>query len=320
MTQEILKVEEKAIIAGNSFSKKLVADWLDFNADKSPLTVKAYSRAVTTFLGYLADNGIKEPSRRDVINYREKLCSSKKLSTARLYVTAVKTFSKWLAQNKLYPDFAAGVETPKLDEEAEEHSREPLTLDEAKKVLRSFEGIDEKTLRDKCILRIMLNCGLRSVEVVRLDSTDFERRHGKIFIRVWGKARKGKTAKVQVSKVVYDMIQNYLDARGAKREKGEPLFVSTANRNRGQRLQTQTISRMAKEVFKSVGIDSPYVTCHSCRHFAITQMLLAGVDLEAVRQIARHKSSNTTQIYRHDVTAVNNIGVSILSDLLDQTA
>ena len=99
-------------------------------------------------------------------------------------MTAVKVFSKWLASKGLYLDFAAGVGTPKLDEEAETHSREALTLDEAKTVLNSFKGTDEKTLRDKLIMRLMLNCGLRSVEVTRLDTTDIEKRHGKTFLRI----------------------------------------------------------------------------------------------------------------------------------------
>ena len=78
------------IEVGSSFSEDLVADWLAFNADKAEATVKTYSRAIGNFLSWLADNGIKNPCREDVIKYRAELCSSKKISTARLYTTAVK--------------------------------------------------------------------------------------------------------------------------------------------------------------------------------------------------------------------------------------
>lgn len=312
-------VNETVIVeVGNSFSENLVADWLAFNADKAEATVRTYSKAIGNFFGWLAANGIKNPCRDDVIRYRDSLSTSKKISTARLYTTAVKVFSKWLASKGLYLDFAAGVGTPKLDEDAETHSREALTLSEAKDVLNSFKGkSDEKSLRDALILRIMLNCGLRSIEICRLDVTDIEKRHGKIFIRVWGKGRKGKTARVEISKTVYEMILNYLNARGSKREKGEPMFVSTANRNRGERLQTQTISRLAKKTFRAVGIDSPTVTCHSCRHFAATQLLKSGVDIERVRRLLRHKNSATTQIYRHDIEESTDTTIQTLSDLLD---
>ena len=316
MTVGTIETANAAVI-GNSFSEALAADWLAFNADKKAATVMTYGKAIKNFFGWLSDNGIKNPSRNDVIAYRESLCSSKKISTSRLYLTAVKVFSKWLASKGLYLDFAAGVGTPKLDEEADTHSRESLTLTEAKDVLNSFSGTDEKTLRDKLIMRLMLNCGLRSVEVTRLDTTDIEKRHGKTFLRIWGKGRSAKTARVEISKTVYDMILDYLHVRGAKFKAGEPMFTSTANRNRGQRLQTQSISKLAKRTFRAVGIDSPYITCHSCRHFCATQLLLEGTDLARVQKLLRHKSASTTAIYRHDISERNDNTVQTLSDLLD---
>lgn len=317
MTMEIMKVEDKAVVVSNPFNAAVVADWLDFNRDKAPATVRTYSKAIGSFLAWLADKNITRPNRNAVIDYRDELCRSKKINTARLYTSAVKIFSKWIASAGLYVDFAAGIKTPALDEESETHSREALTLDEAHAVLDSFTGTNEKSLRDKLILRLMLNCGLRSVEVTRLDTTDFEKRHGKTFLKIWGKGRKGKTARVEVSKKVYDMILDYLSARGAKFKAGEPMFTSTANRNRGARLSTQSVSKIAKATFRNVGIDTPTITCHSCRHTFATVALLNGVSIEKVQKILRHKSATTTGIYRHDITAANNDGVQIVSNLLD---
>lgn len=320
MTTTSLQVrtpEAMAVTADISLSAALVADWLNFNADKAEATRKTYSKALEHFYRWLSDNNVTAPRREDVIAYREALCATKKVSTARLYLTAVKIFARWLASRNLFPNFADGVKAPSLAEEADTHSREALTLDEAKQVLASFKGNDVKTLRDKLIMRLMLNCGLRSIEIVRLDATDIERRHGKIFLKVWGKGRKGKTARVEISKTIYNLILDYLNARGSKRLAGEPMFTSTARRNFGQRLQTQSISRLAKRTFRAVGIDATTVTCHSCRHTAATLMLLNGVDVSKVQRILRHRNPATTEIYRHDITAATNDGVQILSDLLD---
>ena len=320
MDLQVVTVENTAavsVVNHFSFSERLIFDWLKFNADKSAETVKTYNKALKNFFSFLKANSITAPCRDDVIRYRDELRATKSVGTAKLYLTAVKIFSRWLASTGSYPNFADGVKAPKRDEADETHTREALTLDEAKQVLNSFSGTSEKTLRDKLIMRLMLNCGLRSVEVVRLDSTDIERRHGKIFLKVWGKGRSGKTARVEISKTIYDMILDYLNTRGAKCKTGEPMFTSTSNRNRGQRLQTQTVSRLAKKIFRSVGIDSPTVTCHSCRHTAATVMLLNGVDISKVQKILRHKSATTTEVYRHDITAANNDGVAILSGLLD---
>lgn len=314
---QVMTKEPAAVTNNFSLSESLVADWLAFNADKAEATRKTYCKALEHFLRWLNDNNVMAPRREDVIAYRDFLCETKKVSTARLYLTAVKIFSRWLASRNLYPNFADGVAAPSLAELADTHSREALTLDEAKQVLSSFKGNDEKTLRDKLIMRLMLNCGLRSIEIIRLDATDIERRHGKIFLKIWGKGRKGKTARVEISKTIFDMILDYLNLRGSKRLAGEPMFTSTARRNFGQRLQTQSISRLAKKTFRSVGIDASTVTCHSCRHTAATLMLLNGVDVAKVQKILRHRNPSTTEIYRHDITADTNDGVQILSDLLD---
>ena len=308
---------EAAVVVDSSLSQSLVADWLSFNSDKAEATRKTYSKALENFFAWLAQNEISTPRRENIISYRDDLCSTKKVSTARLYLTAVKIFFRWLSSKNLYPNVADSVKAPSLAELAETHSREALTLDEAKQVLFSFKGKDIKTLRDKAIMRLMLNCGLRSIEIIRLDAQDIERRHGKIFLKVWGKGRAGKTARVEISKTVYNMILDYLNARGSKRMKGEPMFLSTANRNHGQRLQTQSISRLAKKTFRSCGIDASTVTCHSCRHTAATLMIQNGVDVAKVQRILRHRNPATTEIYRHDITAASNDGVQILSDLLD---
>lgn len=314
------------VVVGN-FNEKFAQDWLDFNAGKAAATVRTYGRAIGSFLRWNVEHGIKNPARADVINYRDELCASKAPATARLYVVAVKNLFKWLAAEGKYLNVADGVALPKLDDdETDCHKREALTLEEAKTVLSSFKGKKtEKDLRDALILRLMLNCGLRSIEIVRLDATDIEKRHGKtgekIFLKVWGKGRKGKTARVEVSKSVYNQILDYLNARGSKRAKGEPMFTSTARRNFGQRLSTKSISRMAKETFRNVGIDSALVSCHSCRHFAATQALLEGVDIARVQRfLMRHKSVETTQVYRHDIERATDNTVQILSDLLDAVA
>lgn len=105
-------------------------------------------------------------------------------------MTIAKKFFRWLASQCLYPNVADGVKLPKLP--TEEHAHDALTLDEAKATLATFKGKSEKDLRDKAIMAIMLNCGLRSVEVVRLDLGDIEKRRGVWVVNVRGKGQTGK--------------------------------------------------------------------------------------------------------------------------------
>lgn len=316
MTTEITKVEGTAAVVDNvnPFNcKSIVEDWIQY-CDVQPCTQKTYDKAVQSFAGYLRDNAIKAPTREDVISYRDSLLADGyKVSSVRLYLTITKKFFRWLASKGLYLNVADGVKLPATT--TEEHAHDALTLEEARQTLSFFAGKSEKELRDKAIMALMLNSGLRSVEVVRLDLGDLEKRKGLWFIRIHGKARAGKVDDVQISEPVKAMIDEYLSVR-PRGKKGTPMFISTARRNLGARLQTQTVSRLAKETFKQIGIDSERVTCHSCRATAVTLMLQAGVPIREVQRVVRHRSASTTEIYANDLDKFNNRGVATLSKLL----
>ena len=311
---KIMTVESSAAVVANTpFSASIVADWIAF-CDVQTATQKTYDKAVQNFVNYLKSNGIVQPQREDVINYRDRLLADGyKVSSVRLYMTICKKFFRWLSSRSIYPNVADGVKLPAMP--TDEHARDALTLEEAKQAISSFTGKSEMELRDKAIMALMLNCGLRSIEIVRLDVGDIEKRRGQWFIKVHGKARAGKTDSVQISAALKKFVDDYLSIRAGVK-KGTPLFVSIANRNHGARLETQSISRLAKRVFARIGIESDRVTCHSCRHSAATLMLQAGVPIRQVQRVLRHRSAVTTEIYSHDLDAFSNRGVQILSNLL----
>lgn len=306
-----MTIQENSNLIQAEFNTNFVDEWIRF-CDVKPETQKTYLKSVKQFYIFLRVQGISSPCRDDVIAFRDSLLQSCNPTTARLYLTAVKMFVRWLASKGVCANFADNIKGVKVPTT---HNRDALTAAESKQVLKSFKGNDVKTLRDKCVMTLMMTCGLRSIEVVRLDCGDIEKRQGKIFIRVHGKARDGKVDKVQLPPQVYKLIQDYLKLRG-KVKADEPLFTALSNRNKNQRLQTQTISRLAKKSFQNVGIDSPRITCHSCRHSAATNMLLAGVDIAKVQQILRHRNPATTQIYRHDLDEMQNDGTIIAADML----
>ena len=310
-------VEAKAAVVDNSnpFSKATFAEWIEF-CDVQPATQKTYNKAVENFAAFLVAADITQPARRDIENYRDALIGSGnyKVSSVRLYLVVVKKFFKYLASKMIYPNVADGVKLPKI-ENVDEHAHDALELEEAQAAILSFNGTDEKTLRDKCIMSLMIGCGLRSIEVVRMDIGDFEKRKGQWFVNVQGKGRRGKGESVPVSPAIKKLVDEYISVR-PKGNKGTALFISTANRNRGARLETQSISRLAKRVFKSIGIESNRVTCHSCRATFATLALSAGVPIRKVAKILRHRSTDTTEIYANDISKFGNDGVQVVSNLI----
>ena len=78
---------------------------------------------------------------------------------------------------------------------------------------------------------------------------------------------------------------------------GEPLFTSSSNNNRGGRLTTRTVSGIAKDHLRRVGLDSREYTAHSLRHTTAVTIMRAGGSIEDTQHVLRHSSPATTQIY-----------------------
>lgn len=291
-------VDNVAIIDNSATVETLIAQWI-IECDVSPATQKSYRTAIKNFAGYLTSRKLTL-SESAMVRYREWLKDKKETSTAKLFFGRARKFVAWLAKRGYiacnYGDELKGV---KLD--TSKHSKDALTVPEVVDVLKSFDGASrEIELRNKAIMYLLFNCGLRSIEVVRLDRADIELRRGVWTLRIWGKGRDGKTDSVVLPDEVKEIIDTYLSLRG-KVKANEPLFVSTSRRCKNQRLQTQTISRLAKRTFKNVGIDSKRVSCHSCRHTNASLALEnCGVSLDDVSKNLRHSNVAVTEIYRHD--------------------
>lgn len=315
MTVGAIETTSSVVVNGKSLDATVYAAWLE-SCDVQPTTLKTYSKAIENFARYLKAADIVRPTRKDIENYRESLLGSGnyKVSSVRLYMTVVKKFFRDLSSALIYPNVAARVTLPAI-ENRDEHAHDALSLDDAQAAVNSFKGTAEKTLRDKCIMSLMIGTGLRSVEVVRMDIGDFEKRKGQWFVKVHGKGRRGKGESVPVSSELKRLVDEYLSVR-PKGKKGTALFISTARRNPGARLETQSISRLAKRVFKGIGIESDRVTCHSCRATFATLALEAGVPIRKVARVMRHRSTDTTEIYANDITKFNNDAVEVVSNLV----
>ena len=284
---------------------ELVNQWIKF-ADVAPTTQRNYNTALKTFFSYLNENQIAAPTREDVIAFRDSLLESRKPSTVKLNMAAVKLFFKYLEVQGIYKNITVNVKNIKTEAA---HTRDALSRDDARKILHSLDTHSLKGKRDKAIIALMMCCGLRSCEIVRANVGDLTNTCGRLFLHVHGKARTDKADVVAIPAAVENLLNDYLQARGSI-EDDEPLFTAISNRNHGQRLQTQTISRMTKATFKAAGFNSPRLTCHSCRHTAAVTMLknMQGdpAALLKIQMVLRHKQISTTQIYLQHLSRLDN--------------
>jgi integrase/recombinase XerC/integrase/recombinase XerD len=113
---------------------------------------------------------------------------------------------------------------------------------------------------------------------------------------IQGKGRDEKDNFVLLTDKTYQPIADYLASRG-KVNSSEALFTSTSNNSKGEGLTTRSISYIAKEGLKAIGLDERAFTAHSLRHTTAVNILRAGGSLETAQFTLRHSNPATTQIY-----------------------
>ena len=270
--------------------------------------------ALRQMFSYFAANGIINPIREDLENWRDMLIADKKSpATVQLYLGSAKMLFRWTAQENLYPNVADNLKTKvKINHE---HKKDALTAEQAGMLINSVGGNSLKSKRDRAILSIMASTGIRCIEVSRADVGDLVKHFGRTYLLVQGKGHTQKDSRVLLPVQVEKMIRDYLQSRGNVTN-NQPLFTSTANRNRGQRISTQSISKMIKSTFRAAGFDTPRLTAHSLRHTAATAMIIAGVELTKVQQVLRHVSIATTQIYNNAIERMKNTAEQIAANAI----
>ena len=152
---------------------------------------------------------------------------------------------------------------------------------------------------------LAVNAGLRTVEISRANVKDLETKGGRTWLYVWGKGHNEPDQKKPIAPEVKAALDDYLQSRADRPTGSAPLFVSTGNRSRGQRIAPTTISTMLKQAMQQAGFNSERLTAHSLRHTTgQTVMSITGDNIYKTQMYMRHSSPKTTEIYlENDSTA-----------------
>ena len=249
-------------------------------------TLKQYFKWITATARSLSDL-----TRADILRYKEELLASGMSSlTVGSYITSVRRFYEWTEANKFYPNISKGIKSPKRKQQFKKQS---LTPDQSRALLDFYQ---DKALRDYAVVNLLLRTGLRTIEAIRANVEDIAFKSGKRVLYVHGKGRDEKDNFVILTDKAYEPIARYLETRD-RAKAGEPLFVSSSNNSKGERLTTRTISYIAKEGLKAIGLDGRDFTAHSLRHTTAVNILRAGGRIEDAQGVLRHSNPATTQIY-----------------------
>lgn len=287
---------------------------LDFNVlvdrfisyvDVSYNSLITYNRALKQFVQYIYDRDIYNPTRQDILDYKNYLLNNNKANTVNLYLASVKNFYKWLEYEGITKDITKNIKFLKTEHR---HLKRGLSKEEIQQVIGSCTNLREKTM-----LILMLSCALRENEVVNIRLEDFYKDGNVTLLRVMGKGKNGvKQDSIKIDDRLLDMIQLYCKEYKIK----DYLFTSTSNHNNSGKLNTITVRRIITGLFKKANLNMDRLSTHSTRHSAVEQLLEQGVPIQEVSEFVRHSNINTTMIYSREINQKESKCANLLANEL----
>ena len=303
-----------AITILNSLNIKELVDNFIVSQDVKTSSKELYNRTLKQYFNWIATENLllEDITRIEILKYKDSLLSSGLSSlTVGSYITVVRKFYEFLEANKLYPNVARGIKNPKRKQQFRKQPLQPL---QATKLIEHYL---DKSCRDYAIINLLLRTGLRTIEVIRANIGDLVFKGAQRVLLIQGKGRDEKDNFVVITDKTYSSIKSYLATRIGLTDL-EPLFISNSNNSKGERLTTRTISYIAKEGLKAIGLNESYFTAHSLRHTTAVNILRAGGSLETAQFTLRHTNPATTQIYTatlNEERRLENSGEALIDSL-----
>lgn len=157
-----------------------------------------------------------------------------------------------------------------------------------KKMLSSCAGSDYMALRDKAILSVLFETGIRCWELCCITPNDIH----EDFIIVNGKNHKQRV--VPVTPILKKTLIKYQAAKANNftlKPTDDYYFLS----NHGRQLTNSAVEHIVKR--HGEGIEGIRVSPHTCRHFFAQQQVKLGTDLYTISRLLGHENIGITQTY-----------------------
>ncbi len=169
---------------------------------------------------------------------------------------------------------------------------EVLTHEEQEALLRQPNAKNLCGLRNLCLLRLMLNTGLRVSEVLKVKTRDIDWTSGKLMVRQ-GKGKKDRSLWVGDEDLA--LLQLWM-AKKARLPESEWLFTNRY----GKLIISRYLRKMVKRLATKAGI-SKDVHPHTLRHTFATDLFRQTKNLRLTQKALGHSQISSTIVYTHIV-------------------
>ena len=253
-------------------------------------TRKKYKIQLAMFCGWCADNDIEdieEVTPQVVKRYTQHLIKKGlKGSTINLYLKVVKVFLKYCFAEE-YGGYNPDVKKVSFVKQ-EKPVLPTFKVKDVKEMLETCKGNSFRDVRDRTILTLFFETGVRLAELLNIKEGDIY----EDYIMIFGKNRKHRM--IPITPLFKKALFRYIRAKDSYfsgKLVSEYLFLSY----RGKRLTPSAVDKMIKERGKH--IEGVRVSPHTCRHFFAQQQIKMGTDIYTISRLLGHENIGITQVY-----------------------
>lgn len=292
--QRSLAMDEDRTLILNDWQE--ARTWFLANARRegqSPRSIETRGDRLDAFAQWANSQGllpvdVTQKHVRTFIDYSLDKCLSNFTINGRLRV--LKTFYNELVAEGLY-DHNPAETVHRLKEDV--NTVIPLSEGDVRALLSTFRLDDWVEFRDYAITAIILDCGLRATEALRISTEDLHLTEGGIFIPTTN-AKGGRARTVYVGSSTVRLIEEWLDRRGTPTNWLFPSVYLDISGNYAPLTRKAYYRRLVK-YGQMAGIK---IHPHQLRHtYAIEYLVASGGDLITVSRQLGHSSVKTSERY-----------------------
>lgn len=238
---------------------------------------------VEAFLREMANRPVNACQGATAMYATEKTERKRSAKTLRNYHIGLSSLWTWAVEHGFADEhIVRSVRPPK-------YTRKPVIPLSDEEMARLIKACDHP--RDKAIIGLMMETGLRAQEVANLRVRDitWDSTGGRVYVRA-GKGDKDRLIPFRKRCALY--LQQWLIERDID-DDNDPLFCNYA-RNAGLPMTRQTINKQINRIGKSAGVNAH---AHRLRTTALCAMVRNGMEAFHVRDMAGHEEIETTLRY-----------------------
>ena len=224
----------------------------------------------------------------DIISFVVARCPRESSSTAKLTVTALRSFLGFLHLEGI-TERSLVCAVPSVARRRLVGLPKGLEPDQVQRLLASCHANTPVGCRDLAILTLLVRLGLRRGEVAKLMLDDIDWRAGTIVVRGKGNC----IERVPLPQDVGLRLVEYLEQARPMNALGRAVFVRCVAPY--HHLTPTRVSTIVADAARRA--DLGRVHAHRLRHTAATQLLRTGASLPEIGQLLRHVRTGTTAIY-----------------------